>query len=246
MLIAGPSAPPEGVTADGMSTSITVQWGSVPCIHQNGVITEYSVRYGVEGSGSPQTVTATGNGATISDLTPSTNYTVQVAAVNSAGVGEYSVPIIVNTESKSDFEMQQLYMKSFFSPVAINLTVVGSTTNSISIRWEVIEEGTIDPSGYQISYRNTEYTEPDCLIINITISIDSDALGGEREIEDLQEGTDYSITVALLVSSDVTDRNTVIHATDEAGKSVYNLLQGFSLFFFPHSSLCCSHWCDCL
>ena len=105
MLISGPSAPPESVTADGMSTSITVQWGSVPCIHQNGVITEYSVRYGVEGSGNtPQTMTTTGNGATILDLTPSTNYTVEVAAVNSAGVGDYSVPIIVNTASKSDFE----------------------------------------------------------------------------------------------------------------------------------------------
>ena len=105
MLISGPSAPPEGVTADGMSTGITVQWGTVPCIHQNGVITEYSVRYGVEGSGNTQTVIATGNGATIFDLIPSTNYTVEVAAVNSAGVGEYSdPPIIVNTESKSDFK----------------------------------------------------------------------------------------------------------------------------------------------
>ena len=105
MLIAGPSAPPEGVTADGMSTSITVQWGSVPCIHQNGQITGYSVRYGVEGSGSTQTVTATGNGATISDLIPSTNYIVEVAAVNSAGIGDYSdPPIIVITESESDFK----------------------------------------------------------------------------------------------------------------------------------------------
>ena len=105
MLIPGPSAPPDGVTADGMSTNITVHWGSVPCIHQNGVITEYSVRYGVEGSGSTQTMAATGNGATISELTPTTNYTVEVAAVNSAGVGDYSdPPIIVNTESKPDFE----------------------------------------------------------------------------------------------------------------------------------------------
>ena len=84
----------------------------------------------------------------------------------------------------------------------------------------MVEEDSITPSGYQISYRNTEYTEPDCFIINITISIDSDALGGEREIEDLQEGTDYSITVALLVSGVITDRNTVIHATNEAGKSL--------------------------
>ena len=113
-------------------------------------------------------------------------------------------------------------MKCFtlFSPAAINLTVVGRTPTSISIRWEVIEEDSIDPTGYQISYRNTEYTEPDCFIINNTISIDTDALGGDSEIGGLQEGTDYSITVALLVSGDVTDRNTVIHATDEAGKSL--------------------------
>ena len=107
-----------------------------------------------------------------------------------------------------------------FSPAAINLTVVGSTPSSISIRWEVIKDSSITPTGYQISYRNTEYTEPDCFIINITISNNTDALGGEREIEDLQEGTDYSITVALLVSGVITDRNTVIHATGEAGKSL--------------------------
>ena len=107
VLSSAPSAPPSSVSATGQSsTSITVQWGEVPCIHQNGQITGYSVRYGVEESGSSQTVTAMGNGATIS---PSTNYTVQVAAVNSAGVGDYSdPPIIVNTESKSDFEMWHL------------------------------------------------------------------------------------------------------------------------------------------
>ena len=61
--------------------------------------------------------------------------------------------------------------------------------------------------------------------IDSTISIDTNALGGERDIHGLHEGTDYSITVALLVSHVITDRNTVIHATDEVGKSAYNLLQ---------------------
>ena len=112
-------------------------------------------------------------------------------------------------------------MKCFtFSSAVINLTVVGSTTSSISIRWEVVEEDSIMPSGYQISYRNTEYTDPNCFTIDNTIPIDTDALGGEREIGGLQEGTDYSINVALLVSGDFTDRNTVIHATNEAGKSL--------------------------
>ena len=96
----GPSAPPIDVTADGASTTITVQWGSVPCIHQNGAITGYSVQYGVEGSGNTQTLIFTGNGAEISGIVTSTNYTVQVAAITSAGVGEYSdPPLIVNTES---------------------------------------------------------------------------------------------------------------------------------------------------
>ena len=75
------------------SSSITVQWEAVDCIHRNGDITGYSVRYGVQGSGSTQTVSVSGGGATqttISGLTPSTTYSIEVAAVNSAGTGMYS------------------------------------------------------------------------------------------------------------------------------------------------------------
>ena len=79
------------------SSSITVQWGAVDCIHHNGDITGYSVQYGVEGSGSTQTMNVSGcsvTEATISSLMPSTTYSIQVAAVNSAGVGVYSDSII--------------------------------------------------------------------------------------------------------------------------------------------------------
>ena len=91
---AGPSAPPPNVTVTGVTSStISVQWGSVPCIHQNGDITGYSVQYEVMGSGNTQTMNVTGAGvteATLSNLTPSTTYSVQVAAVNSAGTGVFS------------------------------------------------------------------------------------------------------------------------------------------------------------
>ena len=53
------------------------------CIHCNGDITGYSVWYGVEGSGSTQTMSVSGGSvteATISGLTPSTTYSVEVAA----------------------------------------------------------------------------------------------------------------------------------------------------------------------
>ena len=80
-------------TSDVTSSNITVQWGTVNCIQRNGDITGYSVRYGVQGDGSTQTVSVSGGDTTettISGLDSSTNYTIEVAAVNSAGTGVYS------------------------------------------------------------------------------------------------------------------------------------------------------------
>ena len=96
-----PSAVPTSVSVSEVtSSSITVQWEAVDCIHRNGDITGYSVRYEVQGSGSTQTVSVSGGGATmttISGLTSSTTYTIEVAAVNNAGTGVYSPVIIKET-----------------------------------------------------------------------------------------------------------------------------------------------------
>ena len=73
-------------------SSITVQWEAVDCIHHNGDITGYLVRYGVQGSGSTQINDDIGGEVTqtiISGLESSTTYSIQVAAVNSAGTGVY-------------------------------------------------------------------------------------------------------------------------------------------------------------
>ena len=81
------------MTADSTSSTITVQWETVPCIHQNGNITGYSVQYEVNGSGNTQTVNVNGAGvteATLSNLAASTAYSVQVAAVNDADYGVFS------------------------------------------------------------------------------------------------------------------------------------------------------------
>ena len=90
------SVPEEHVT----SSSITVQWEAVDCTDRNGDITGYSVWYGVQGSGSTQTMNVSGGSvteATISSLMPSTTYSIQVAAVNSAGIGVYSTSHIIQT-----------------------------------------------------------------------------------------------------------------------------------------------------
>ena len=101
-----PSAAPTPKSIGSTTSSITVQWGAVDCIHHNGVITGYSVRYGVQGSaeGDKTVEMATGgsNGGmdTISGLPAATVYTVEVAAVNSVGTGVYSDPITVVTIGK--------------------------------------------------------------------------------------------------------------------------------------------------
>ena len=92
-----PSATPAiGMTFSDSSSSIIVQWEMVPCIHRNGDITGYSVRSGVVGNGSTQTMSVPGASvteATISNLMSSTTYSIQVAAVNSINIGVYSDPI---------------------------------------------------------------------------------------------------------------------------------------------------------
>ena len=80
-------------------------------------------------------------------------------------------------------------------------------------------QGTIIPSGYNVSYGNIEYTE--CFSIFNTISFSTDSLNGQQTIiiiNGLQKGTDYFITVSLLRDGVATGRNKVVQATAEAGK----------------------------
>ena len=83
------------------STAISVQWGPVePCADQNGPITGYSVRYGVMESGELNTADVDGGSVmttTLSNLSPSTAYSIEVAAVNDGGTGVYSEPLIEET-----------------------------------------------------------------------------------------------------------------------------------------------------
>ena len=86
------------------SSSITVQWGPVDCIHRNGDITDYSVRYGEVGSAEGERTVDemisgdfSGGMYTISGLSAATPYTVEVAAETSAGTGPYSQPENIET-----------------------------------------------------------------------------------------------------------------------------------------------------
>ena len=100
--VPAPSAPPSGINVSAINSStIIVQWGPVVCIHRNGDITGYSVRYGVHGSGNTQTMSVSGGATTettITGLDAGTLYSIEVAAVNKVDTGDYSRPYIVATQ----------------------------------------------------------------------------------------------------------------------------------------------------
>ena len=89
-----PSASPTDINIYNVtSSSITLSWLPVDCKNRNGNITGYSMRYG---SAANQTENFSGGStteATITGLDAATNYSIEVAAVNSAGIGVYSAAI---------------------------------------------------------------------------------------------------------------------------------------------------------
>ena len=96
-----PSAAPRSVSiSEVTSSSITVQWGAVPCIHRNGLIIGYIIRVMTSGENDRIEIVGDVREATITGLIPSTEYTVSVAAMNSQDTGPYSAGIVTSTSGK--------------------------------------------------------------------------------------------------------------------------------------------------
>ena len=117
------------------STALTVQWGPVPCIEQNGDITGYTVQYGVVGSESTQTHDISEDGvneAIISHLMSDTSYWIKVAAVNSEGIGKFSERFLNQTliEGKSSMITNIKYLK-YFVTVIKTTTSVGAVAGAV-------------------------------------------------------------------------------------------------------------------
>ena len=76
-----------------LNNSLQILWNEVNCLDTNGPIQHYIIR--TTGSDGEKSNSSSTRQFTISDLTPNQEYSVQVAAVNSAGNGPFSKPIIV-------------------------------------------------------------------------------------------------------------------------------------------------------
>ena len=102
---AAPSGPPTIVGIATSPVTITVVfWKEVECIHRNGAIIRYIVRYKEVNSDTwLQNVTVEGDTreVTLSGLYPSTNYSIEVAAINSIGTVIYSEVIYNKTRGNN-------------------------------------------------------------------------------------------------------------------------------------------------
>ena len=105
--LSGATSPPSDVTVTAeSSSSILVKWGPIQsCRDRNGNINNYNIKYqpvgGSSGSGKNEIVSGVGSagGQVLLDrLTPFTNYSIQVAAVNNQStVGTFSTAVTGQT-----------------------------------------------------------------------------------------------------------------------------------------------------
>ena len=99
-----PNAPPANVQGHNTSsTSIWVDWETVPVGYQNGIILTYTVTYRALPAGILQTakVRAPSTQVTLRGLKKYTNYSIFVFASTAKGDGNGSDPITVTTDEDS-------------------------------------------------------------------------------------------------------------------------------------------------
>ena len=104
-----PSSPPQSVMVTGVPrASLNVSWQPPPPIDHNGAITGYMIQYTRDdGSSDPMTMTVS-NGirqVTIPSLTAFVDYSVTVAAVNSAGTGRFSDAMVVRSGQDGELDV---------------------------------------------------------------------------------------------------------------------------------------------
>ena len=191
------------IVLEDTTTSITLQWEAVDCINRNGNVTGYSLLIGnMENMlyrDSSDTRVA------LSGLSPSTTYTIQVAAVNTTGIGSYSSPI--NTSRDGECGMHRCNRCTRY--IYISSGSLGTLSfTSLRVSLEVNTEAT----SYDIAYVNINNTG--CFHDSNTYSVN----GNENTLvlSDLQENTEYLITVTALLSDGETEEDsfrTIIPAT---------------------------------
>ena len=147
-----PSAAPEFNITAVTATSLTITWQPLPPCERNGVITNYTIAYRMEG-GMDMSFSEVAVGDTrlmhvVKSLTPYTNYTIKMAATTSVGRGELGPEVTVQTDESTpsepqnftvefgDFSMDQTATTDEDVPSAApEFNIKSVTATSITITW---------------------------------------------------------------------------------------------------------------
>ena len=106
LLTQGVSQLAVNVSANAVGTTvISVMWHVLrACNKDRDLIVMYRVHYTAESSGEVQTIGVTRVEASLTGLSPYTNYSIQIATVNEHGVvGLYSDPIRIQTQENGSY-----------------------------------------------------------------------------------------------------------------------------------------------
>lgn len=139
-----PSSGPTNLTAHALSsTTVSVDWNTIPRRHRNGIIRGYKIQYQSSKANAPLQYKSVEENSTkhvtLTDLKPFTLYHLAVAAFTSVGDGVYGPIISVQTLEDTPGLPQ-------------NLSSPSVSQNTARILWDPPEDSNGDILGYKVSY----------------------------------------------------------------------------------------------
>ncbi|KAM9675418.1 receptor-type tyrosine-protein phosphatase delta isoform 12-T12 [Dama dama] len=183
-----PSAPPQDVSCTSpSSTSILVSWQPPPVDKQNGIITEYSIKYtAVDGEDDkPHEILGIPSDTTkylLEQLEKWTEYRITVTAHTDVGPGPESLSVLIRTDEDVPSG----------PPRKVEVEAVNSTSVKVSWRSPVPNKQHGQIRGYQVHYVRMENGEPkgQPMLKDVMLADAQDMI-----ISGLQPETSYSLTV---------------------------------------------------
>ena len=97
-IVTVPATPPRDIEVVAAARTVDVSWRNLLCVNRNGDITGYSVLLAQLGGPISITENVSGRNFFTDGLTPDSNYSLIVAAINSEGVGVFSDTIFIATD----------------------------------------------------------------------------------------------------------------------------------------------------
>lgn len=183
-----PSAPPQDISCTSpSSTSILVSWQPPPVEKQNGIITEYSIKYAaVDGEDDkPHEILGIPSDTTkylLEQLEKWTEYRITVTAHTDVGPGPESLSVLTRTDEDVPSG----------PPRKVEVEAVNSTSVKVSWRSPVPNKQHGQIRGYQVHYVRMENGEPkgQPMLKDVMLADAQDMI-----ISGLQPETSYSLTV---------------------------------------------------